>query len=289
MLREVAARGTIAATAEALGYTPSAVSQQLIALEREAGLTLLERDGRGVRLTEPAERLVRRTEAVLAELEAAEAELAAGSGEVRGTLTLASFPTAAATLAPAAMAAFSAQHPRADVVLSELEPEQALPALKRREADVAVVHEYDFSPRIEDAGVELHPLLDDDLLVALPDGHPAARARIDLAALEGERWVAGYLDTACHRVVVTTCRAAGYEPRIAARTNDFRVVLALVAAGQGVALVPRLALEGAPRGVVIAPVAGRPLRRRIHAATRAGGSAHPGAAALVEALREAAG
>ena len=114
MLREVAARGTIAATAEALGYTPSAVSQHLIALERETGASLLERDGRSVRLTDAAERLVRRTEAVLAQLEAAEAELAHGS-DVRGTVTLACFPTAAATIAPTAMAAFAAAHPDAEL------------------------------------------------------------------------------------------------------------------------------------------------------------------------------
>ena len=179
MLREVAARGTIAATAEALGYTPSAVSQHLIALERETGASLLERDGRSVRLTDAAERLVSRTEAVLAQLEAAEAELAP-AGDVRGTVTLACFPTAAATLAPIAMAAFAAAHPDAEVVMSELEPEQALPALKLGEADVAVVHEYDFSPRGSDPGVELRPLLEDDILVAVPDGHPAAGASVDL-------------------------------------------------------------------------------------------------------------
>ena len=120
-LREVAARGTIAATADALGYTPSAVSQQLLTLERETGAALLERDGRSVRLTDAAERLVLRTEAVLAELEAAEAELAADASQVQGTVRLAAFPTAAATLAPRAMAAFAAAHPGAEVVLNRLE------------------------------------------------------------------------------------------------------------------------------------------------------------------------
>ena len=286
MLREVAARGTIAATAEALGYTPSAVSQHLLALERETGASLLERDGRSVRLTDAAERLVRRTEAVLAQLEAAEAELAHGS-DVRGTVTLACFPTAAATIAPTAIAAFAAAYPDAEVEMSELEPEQALPALKLGEADVAVVHEYDFSPRGSDPGVELRPLLEDDILVAVPDGHPAAGENVDLAALAGEGWVAGYLDTACHRVVVTACRAAGYEPRISARTNDFRVVLALVAAGRGVALVPRLAFDAAPAGVALAPASGRPLRRRVLAAARAGGAGHPAVSALIRELEAA--
>jgi DNA-binding transcriptional LysR family regulator len=288
VLREVAARGTIAATADALGYTPSAISQQLTALEREAGAALLERDGRRVRLTDAARLLVDRTERVLAELEAAQADLAAHAREVRGTVRLAAFPTAAATIVPRAMAAFSAAHPRAEVTLTELEPEQALPALKLSEVDVALVHEYDFSPRSPDPGLQLTSLMEDDILVAVPEGHPALADRIALRGLRDERWVAGYLDTACHRVVVTSCRAAGFEPRIAARTNDFRVVLALVAAGQGVALVPRLAADALPAGVAVRPAAGRRLRRRIDAAARAGSAGRPAVAALLEGLRRAA-
>jgi DNA-binding transcriptional LysR family regulator len=289
ILRELAARGTIAATAEALGYTAPAISQQLAALERESGAELLERDGRSVRLTDAAERLVIRTEAVLAELEAAAAELEAGAGALHGTVRLAAFPTAAATLAPAAMAAFSRAHPHASVVLDELEPEQARPALKLGEVDVAILHEYDFSPIPRDPGIEQRHLLEDEMLVALPDDHPAARGRtVDLRALEQERWVAGYLDTACHRVVMTACRAAGYEPLVGARTNDFRVVLALVAAGQGVALVPRLALDHGTKGVALRPSKSGPLLRRITAAVRAGGAGHPGAAALVDALAQVA-
>ena len=123
----------------------------------------------------------------------------------------------------------------------------------------------------------------------MPAAHPAAGAEIALGALAGERWVAGYLDTACHRVVVTACRAAGFEPRIVARSNDFRVVLALVAAGQGVALVPGLAVDGRPDGVCLARPAERRLERRVVAAVRAGGGGHPAVAALLDALREAAG
>jgi DNA-binding transcriptional LysR family regulator len=289
MLRELSERGTIAATADALGYTPPAVSQHLAALERQAGVPLLERQGRRVTLTPAAELLVARTERVLAELEAAEAELAAGDGDLRGAVRLAAFPTAAATLVPRAMATFAARHPGAEILLSELEPEDALPALKLGEVDLAVIHEYDFSPRGDEASVELTALMADEILVAVPDAHPAAADEIALEALAGERWVAGYLDTACHRVVVTACRAAGFEPRIAARTNDFRVVLALVAAGQGVAVVPRLAVDGTPAGVRLARVRGRRLERRVLAAVRAGGGEHPASVALLDALAEAAG
>jgi DNA-binding transcriptional LysR family regulator len=289
MLRELSERGTIAATAQALGYSAPAVSQHLAALERQVGVSLLERQGRRVALTPAARLLVGRTERVLAELEAAEAEIAAGDGSVRGSVRLAAFPTAAATLVPAAMATFATRHPGAEVLLSELEPEEALPALKLGEADVAVVHEYDFSPRGDDASVELTPLAEDPIHVAVPAGHPAAGPEIALEALAGERWVAGYLDTACHRVVVTACRAAGFEPRIVARSNDFRVVLALVAAGQGVALVPRLAVDGVPEGVCLAAPADRRLARRVVGAVRAGGGGRPAVAALLDALGEAAG
>ncbi|HEY7621019.1 MAG TPA: LysR family transcriptional regulator [Solirubrobacteraceae bacterium] len=288
MLRELSERGTIAATAEALGYTPPAVSQHLAALERQVGVALLERQGRRVALTPAARLLVGRTERVLAELEAAEAELAAGNGDLRGSVRLAAFPTAAATIVPRAMAAFAARHPRAEVLLSELEPEDALPALKLGEADLAVIHEYDFSPRGENPSVELTPLLEDELYVAVPAGHPAAADEIALEALASERWIAGYLDTACHRVVFTAGRAAGFEPRVAARTNDFRVVLALVAAGQGVALVPGLAIDDPPAGVCLARPAGRRLARRVLAAVRAGGGEHPAAVALLDALRDGA-
>ena len=289
MLRELSERGTIAATAEALGYSPPAVSQHLAALERQVGVALLERQGRRVALTPAARLLVGRTERVLAELEAAEAELAAGNGDVRGSVRLAAFPTAASTLVPRAMAAFADRHPRAEVLLSELEPEDALPALKLGEADVAVIHEYDFSPRGDDPSVELTPLADDEIHVAVPARHPAAGPKVSLSALADERWVAGYVDTACHRVVVTACRAAGFEPRIVARSNDFRVVLALVAAGQGVALVPGLAVDGPAEGVCLARPAEHRLGRRVLAAVRAGGGGHPAVAALLDALSEAAG
>jgi DNA-binding transcriptional LysR family regulator len=287
MLRELAERGTIAATARALGYTPPAISQHLAALERQVGVSLLERQGRRVTLTPAARLLVGRTDRVLAELEAAEAELAADGGDVHGTVRLAAFPTAAATIVPRAMASFAADHPAAEVTLAELEPEDAMPALKLGEVDVAVIHSYDFSPRPPDPSVELTLLLEDDLYVAVPAEHPAAGDAVELEALADERWIAGYLDTACHRVVVTSCRAAGFEPRVVARSNDFRVVLALVAAGQGVALVPGLGVDGVPSGVRLAPPAGRPLRRRVLAAVRTGSAGHPGVAALRQALHDA--
>jgi DNA-binding transcriptional LysR family regulator len=282
MLRELSERGTIAATAQALGYSAPAVSQHLAALERQVGVSLLERQGRRVALTPAARLLVGRTERVLAELEAAEAELAAGDGGVRGSVRLAAFPTAAATLVPRAMASFAAHHPSAEVLLSELEPEDALPALKLGEADVAVIHEYDFSPRREDPSIELTPLAQDDIHVVVPAEHPEAGPEIALTRLADERWVAGYLDTACHRVVITACRAAGFEPRIVSITRDPLAIRALVSQGLAVTLVPRL-LAGELGGVELRPLAGRGPERDVYAMVPPGGR-HPLAAAMVAAL-----
>jgi len=161
VLREVAARGTIAAAARALAFTPSAVSQQLAALERETGVALLDRRGGRVHLTEAGRRLVGRTEAILAELEAATAELEAAAVEVTGDVHVAAFPSAERALLAPAIATLAGRHPEVRVRTTELEPEDALPALKLGEADVAVVHSYDFSPRPPDPSVELTLLLED--------------------------------------------------------------------------------------------------------------------------------
>ena len=184
MLRELSERGTIAATAEALGYSAPAVSQHLAALERQVGVALLERQGRRVVLTPAARLLVGRTERVLAELEAAEAELAAGDGDVRGSVRLAAFPTAAATLVPRAMATFAARHPHAEVLLAELEPEDALPALKLGEADSPSSTSTTSARAARTPASSSRPLAEDEIHVAVPAGHPGRR-RGDRAAA---RW-----------------------------------------------------------------------------------------------------
>ena len=253
VLRELSERGTIAATAEALSFTPSAISQQLSALERETGVELLAREGRRLTLTEPARRLVARTDEVLAALEAAEADLEASVGAVRGTIALAAFPTAAAALVPAVVAGLRAEHPALEVRVEELEPHDSLPALRLGEVDVALAHDYDTIPRTPDPAVRR----------AHADGRPTAdraargtpargAARCDLADLAAERWIAGRPGTHCGTVVTTAGRAAGFEPEIAAHASEFATMLALVAAGLGVAMVPGLAATaGAAPGVVL--------------------------------------
>lgn len=284
VLRELAARGTIAATADALGYTAPAVSQQLAALEREAGVTLLEKSGRRRRLTPAGEELAARTEGILRELEAAEAALERSTSQVAGVLRCAAFSSAHRALLPPAIATLAARHPDLRVTTRELEPEDSLPALKLGELDLAIAQEYAFAPGPEDPALERTDLFDDPLRLALPDGHPLADGEpVDLAALDGEPWIAGREGSFCHAVVLNATRAAGYDPRLAHLTNDFSVAYALVAAGAGVALVPRLA-GPPPPGVVLRQIAGSSPSRRLYAAVRAGSGARPAVAAMVAAL-----
>ena len=284
VLRELAARGTIAATADALGYTAPAVSQQLAALEREAGVALLERNGRRRRLTPAGEELVARTEGILRELEAAEAALERTTTHVAGVLRCAAFASAHRVLVPRAIATLAADHPDLRVTTVELEPEDSLPALKLGELDVALAQEYAFAPNPPDAALERTELADDPLRIALPEDHPLAGAdAVDVALLDAEPWVAGREGSFCHLVVIHSARRAGFEPRLAHITNDFSVAYAIVAAGAGVALVPELA-GPPPPGVVVKPFAGAPPSRRIYAAIRAGSADRPAVAALLAAL-----
>ena len=286
VLRELAARGTIAATADALGYTAPAVSQQLAALEREAGVALLEKNGRGRRLTPAGEDLVARTEGILCQLEAAEAALERTTTHVAGVLRCAAFASAHRILLPRAIAALAAAHPDLRVTTQDREPEDSLPALKLGELDLVLAQEYAFAPTPPDPALERTDLIDDVVRIALPAGHPlATNDAVDMRALEAEPWIAGSEGSFCHLVVIHSARQAGYEPRVAHLTNDFSVSYALVAAGAGVGLVPELA-GPPPPGVVLRPVAGVPPSRRIYAAVRAGSSARPAIAAMLGVLSE---
>src|SRR3954468_8003062 len=185
LLRELSARGTVTAVAEALSYTPSAVSQQLAALERDAGVALLERVGRGVRLTDAGHRLVLHADAVIARLEAAEADLERSSGAVAGRIRIASFQTAAHALAIPALGALDASHPELQCELLQAEAEQALPALRLGDIDLVIAEEYAHAPRPRDPALEHRDLCLDALLIAVPAGHPAAaRERISFADLQ---------------------------------------------------------------------------------------------------------
>ena len=228
LLREVARRGTIRATAEAMSITPSAVSQQLRILEAEAGVPLLERTGRLVRLTDAGEMLVRHAETITAAITAAESELAATQHEIAGTLRVAAIPTAARAILPAAIASLGRAHPRLRLMLRDLETAESLPALAADEVDLAVVDEYDEATRIREPGIELLDLLTEPLLVALPPGHAAGDGPVPLVSLQDEAWIMDTEASGICRALVRACRRAGFEPHVRSNCRDYSVIIALV-------------------------------------------------------------
>lgn len=286
VLREVAARGSFSAAADALAYTQSAVSQQIAALEREAGTRLVDRGARGVRLTDAGEVLLRHTEAILRHLDAAEAELEALAAGDEGRVRLVSFPSAGATLVPAAVAALRRRRPGVEVSLALAEPPE-LPALLRAgEQDVGLT----IAGAPDTEGLELVHLLDDPMYVVLPREHPLARrARIRLTDLAEESWLIGS-DEVCpdSRVFEQACELAGVAPRVALRSDDYNAIQGFVAAGVGAALIPDLALVNVRDDIVVRRPAGPPVARRIFAATLAGGPVTPATRLMLDALVGAA-
>ncbi len=287
LLREVARRGTIRAAADAMSITPSAVSQQLRILEAEAGVPLLERKGRLVRLTDAGEMLVRHAETITAAITAAESELAATQHEIAGTLRVAAIPTAARAILPAAIASLGRAHPRLRLMLRDLETAESLPALAADEVDLAVVDEYDEATRIREPGIELLDLLTEPLLVALPPGHPAGDGPVPLASLQDEAWIMDTEASGICRALVRACRRAGFEPHVRSNCRDYSVIIALVEAGLGVAMLPGLALRDRPIRATVAPV-DPPLERRVRIAVKPERRAHPAVAAMLAALQRAA-
>src|SRR3712207_2035537 len=202
VLREVAVRGSFSAAAESLSFTQSAVSQQIAALEREAGTILVQRSARGVRLTEAGEALVRHTDAIMARLTEAEAELEAIAGLRGGRLRMAAFESAAATIMPVAIARFTQQHPAVELSMSLLEPEEAVAALKAGDVDLAVTFGSGKREDREGDGVTHHHLLEDPMYLVLPPDHPLARKRgIRLADLASEPWIGGAPDCEGNRMI----------------------------------------------------------------------------------------
>ena len=286
VLREVAERGSIAAAAQALAFTPSAVSQQIATLEREAGVALVERGPRSIRMTAAGMALVEHTNGILASLEAAEAEIQAIAGLRGGMLRLASFPTAYATIMPTAVTEFRTRHPGIELSLTEADPLLGIARLKSGEIDMALLYEYDYVPLPEDDSVERIALTDDAIRVLLPLDHPSARKRaVPLDSLVGERWITSTVRSSCHEFVARSCRASGFEPDIGFESDDHGVWQGLVAAGVGVALAPDLALENLHPGVVARPVALHPLKRRIYTGFRASGRS-AAIDAMLDVLRE---
>jgi DNA-binding transcriptional LysR family regulator len=291
LLRELHERGTIAAVADALQFTPSAVSQQLGILEREVAVQLLERAGRGVRLTDAALVLVEHAETLLDAAARAEADLAAASATVAGRVRIGGFQSVTLNLAIPAMTGLARSAPRLRCELVEAEPEDALPQLALGDLDLVLADEWQHQPRRLPLSIERHDLMRDVVRVVLPSRHPLARKHKDevpLAELAGEHWATGHPQMGWEDMTERTCRArGGFSPDIRHRANDANVTLALVAAGQAVALIPDLPLRDPRPGIAVRAIAGGPIERAIFAATRASDAARPSTQALIAAIRDA--
>jgi DNA-binding transcriptional LysR family regulator len=269
-LHAVHVYGSVGAAADALMVTPSAVSQQIAKLERETGARLMERNGRGVRLTDAAGLLAEHAE----------------RGEVVGRLNVAAFPTAVRGLMPGALVALRQRHPDLWVQLNEREPERVVREVARGELDLGVIQDWMNRPMPIPEGLSKATLLDDVADVAMPAAHPLAGEReVELAALHGEQWISSTPGTICHDWLVFTLRSASLEPVIACMADEYPTQLALVAAGLGCAIVPRLGRDCVPDGARLVPL--RPRQsRRIYAVWRTDAARRPAIRAMVDALVE---
>lgn len=281
LLRELQRRGTIAAVAEALSYSPSAVSQQLATLERETGVSLLEPAGRRVRLTAQAELLVEHAGRLLEEMERTEAALARSMQDTVGTLRVAAFQTAVLSLLPGTLLRLQSDHPRLRVEVAELEPETSLPGLVSGEHDLVLGEEYPGQPLRRPREVERHDLFRDELRLATPADWGART----LEELADRPFVVEPPGTTAHEWATATCRSAGFEPDARYFSTDLQVHHALVARGLAAALVPALSVVEQRDTVHLMALAGRP-RRQVFAAVRRGAAEHPTVLAFIEALTD---
>ncbi|GAB2830913.1 LysR family transcriptional regulator [Actinocorallia aurea] len=279
LLRELRHRGTLAAVAEALSYSPSAISQQLAQLETETGVVLLERDGRRVRLTEQAEILVRHTEKVLGQLELAEAELAASLREVGGQLRVAVFQTAALALVPAAVTELAAAHPGLRLRIRQLDAEEALPALQARDFDLVVGEDYPDESQPKYPGLSWRPLGKDPLRLAVPASF-AAKGLADLAGVPMAMEPEG---TVPRRWAQSICRKAGFEPDVRFESTDMLLHARLVETGHAASILPDLLWASAPVAPRLIALPGAPART-IFTAVREGAEDHPAVTACRAAL-----
>jgi molybdate transport repressor ModE-like protein len=289
VLQAVARTGSVTAAAAELHVTTSAVSQQLAKLERESGTPLVERSGRGIRLTDAAQVLARHAGAILAMAERAQADVDAQAGTVAGRLVLASLPTATRGLAAPALRRLARAHPALRVELTEADTSESIPALVQGAADLVIAYDWSNAPLAVPDGLAKTWLVADIADIAVPADHPlaAAPAAVQLAQLGAGPWICGTPGMSCHDWLIFMLRSAGIEPRLAHTANEYATQLCLVAAGLGIAVLPRLGRGQVPAGVHM--IAVQPaLRRNIYALWRTSAARRPAISAAVSALREAA-
>ncbi len=286
LLREVAARGTIAAAADALAFTPSAVSQQLAKLETEVGAPLLERSGRGVSLTEVGQILVAHSDVVFRALDRAEAAAHEARGDVGGTLRVGAFASAGTELVAPAIRTMARTAPRLRVELAEMEDPDSIVGLRLGELDLILLQEFTHVPTRTPTGLTRHAVMDDPLVLAIPREWRLGEVS-SLTELADRPWIAEPEANPSGRALRHACRTAGFEPDIRYQTLSFQVMAALVGRGLGVALVPSLVVRRRRTGITLVDVPG--MLRHISAATRHAQVQRPAVRLALNAIREAAG
>lgn len=290
VLQSVVATGSVSEAAAELGYTPSAISQQIAALEKDTGAVLLERAGRGVRPTDAALMLAEAATEAMARLEEAETTLAMLREGRTGRLRLASFPSAGAALVPAAVVELRRAHPDLELVLGVAEPDDALVQLRSGTVDVSVVVEPFAPAELPEDDLDRRHLLDDPYRLVLPRSHPlAGRRRVPLSAVADDAWIGtASAPGHCQEAAVDACRLAGFEPRYAVQADEYPTTQGFVAAGLGVALIPALGLGTLNDGVVVKRLQGEEPIRHIYAAARRTRSHETVVRAALTALAKAA-
>ena len=249
MLREVAERSTIAAAAESLAFTPSAVSQQLSNLEKATGVAVLERVGRNVQLTDAGRELVRHADALLTQMEAARAALEVVANEVRGELTISVYESVAATLLRPLLTTVADLHPDLVIRTRQLDPDDAVVALARGDIDLAFTIDYPHAPSSVRDDVVRDDLLVDPFFAVVPTDDPITGPSVPLADLADRRFIASPRTASCGRCVLAACRSVGFEPDVHHEVDDYQTMMRLAAAGAGVAMVSSLGLRAPVEGV----------------------------------------
>ena len=291
LLKEFAARGTIAATAAALGYTPSAVSQQLAALEREAGTALLDRTARSAELTDAGLRLTAHAERILALVEEAEADLSVQAREPSGRVSVAAFPTAAAAFAPALARSLRA-HPGLTLLLRQTQRAEGLRQVSSAEVDVALVDDWSGGlAGTESPLLRFYPLVRDPLVLVVPRGHRLADPAepVDLRQLrETSRWMAAPAGEPSRQAVDLLLAGVGGAPPVPWEFEGLGTILSLVARGIGIAAVPRLALAAGDARVAVRELPEGSPAREVYAVARAASVRRPSVAVILTALHDGA-
>ncbi|GCD89304.1 LysR family transcriptional regulator [Nocardioides sp. LS1] len=290
LLREVHVRGTLHAAARSLGYSPSAVSQQLAVLEREAGAPLLTRVGRNVRLTEAGQVLVRHADLLLDGVEAAQAEVdAVAAGRLAGTVRIAAFQSAFLQIVAPTIRALSTQHPGIRLEATEADVEQSVPALRLHQLDVLLGDEYQDQPRVLHPQFQRDTVLREPVNIVLPADHPQASSRhITLSRLSGLPWAACQPGTGHHEMHLRACRQlGGFEPDLRYTSDDLLILLEMVRTAGAGALLPDLVIDADAPGVVVRPFDVQGVEREIFLLTRQNRS--PTIQAVTEGLLAARG